>query len=75
MLLEAELGVGVEVAAPRRHVLMELADPVDDRHGVLLRAAARLPVEAGSRCRGATPPAARRQDDGICVQTKMAADG
>ena len=31
-LLEAELRMGMEVAAPGRHLVVKVADPVDDRH-------------------------------------------
>jgi hypothetical protein len=25
--------MGMQIAAPRRHVVLKIADPVDDRHG------------------------------------------
>jgi hypothetical protein len=31
-LLEAELGMGMQIPAPSRHLVVEIADPVDDRH-------------------------------------------
>jgi hypothetical protein len=34
MLLERGFGMGMEIAAPGRHVGMELGDTIDDRHGV-----------------------------------------
>ena len=33
-LLETELGMRVQIAAPGRHLVLEIADPVDDRHGL-----------------------------------------
>ena len=36
LLLEAEFGVGVNVAAPRRHVVVDGGDAVDHGHGVSL---------------------------------------
>jgi hypothetical protein len=67
----------VEIPAPRRHVLMELADPVDDRHGLLLRPAA--PARIPSRpARALATPCRRRPGDwmgGVCAKTKGVADG
>jgi hypothetical protein len=35
-LLEAEFGMGMDVAPPRRQLVVKFGDPLDDRHRTLL---------------------------------------
>jgi hypothetical protein len=56
--------MGMQVPTPGHHVLVKLADPVDDRHGVCCSVPLRAPGSGRDwpLCGGlGTRPAARRQ--------------